>query len=63
MILSTELKRKIDALQQFYDDVQRKKKRDRLIVWGIVFVLAALGIMVAAVIVILSVLVLIRFSR
>ena len=58
----SEYEHRVDTLQQFYDDVQRKKKRDRLIVWGIVFVLAALGIMVAAVIVILSVLVLIPWS-
>lgn len=58
----SEYEQRVDTLQQFYDEVHRKKKRNRLILWGIVFTLSALGILLAAAIVVLSVLVLIPCS-
>lgn len=58
----SEYEQRVDILQQFYDEAQRKKKRNRLILWGLVLMLAILGIVAAATIVILSVLVLIPCS-
>ena len=58
----SEYEQRVDALQQFYDEAQRKKKRNRLILWGLVLTLAIWGIFAAGAIVILSVLVLIPYS-
>ena len=58
----SEYEQRVDTLQQFYDEAQRKKKRNRLILWGLVLTLAILGILAAGAIVILSVLVLIPCS-
>ena len=58
----SEYEQRVDTLQQFYDEAQRKKKRNRLILWGLVLTLAILGIWAAGAIVILSVLVLIPCS-
>ena len=58
----SEYEQREDTLQQFYDEAQRKKKRNRLILWGLVLTLAILGILAAGAIVILSVLVLIPCS-
>lgn len=58
----SEYEQRVDTLQQFYDEAQRKKKRNRLILWGLVLTLAIWGIFAAGAIVILSVLVLIPYS-